>query len=286
MIAVTGATGTIGSELVRILAEEEVPFRALTRDPERARARLGPGVQAWPADLARPDTLDPALEGAEALFLLTAVSDELGRLEANLVDAAGRAGVRRIVKLSALGAHPESPMRLGREHGRSEVHLADSGISHTLLRPGSYMQNLLVHAPTIRDQGALYAAYGDGRVALIDARDVAEVAARLLGRDDGHDGSAHVLTGPEPIGHHRVAVAIAEGIGKPVSYVPISSQQAGEALRSLGLPSWLVEDLTFLAELAAAGEAELVTDEVRRWTGRPARPIEVFARDYAAAFQD
>ena len=108
----------------------------------------------------------------------------------------------------------------------------------------------------------------------------------MLGRADGHDGSAHVLTGPEPIDHHRVAEAIGAGIGKPVFYVPVSTEQAGEAMRSFGLPDWLVDDLGFLAELAAAGKAELVTDEVHRWTGTPARPIETFARDYAAAFAE
>lgn len=286
MIVVSGSTGSIGTELVHLLRERGLPCRALTRDPQRARARFGPGIDVREADLARPETLDAALEGADAVFVLTAVADDLSVLEGNLVDAAARARARHIVKSSALGADLESPLTLGREHGRSEAHLRGAGVPFSVLRPGSFMQNLFMHAATIRTAGTLYAPYGRGRLPLIDARDVASAAASLLADPEGHEGAVYTLTGPEPISHGHVANVLGAVLGKPVTYVPIPSTAAREAMLGQGLPEWLVEDLLLMAERVADGQAERVTDDVERLTGRRARTIEAFARDHRAQFSD
>ena len=284
MIAVSGATGSIGSELVRLLAAEGRPFRALSRDPVRARDRFGPDVDIGECDLTRPETLPQALDGVDTLFVLTAVADDMSMLERNLVDAALGAGVERIVKLSAIGADQDSPLTLGREHGRSEALIRETGLPFTFLRPGSFMQNLFMHAGSIGQTGSFYAPYGDGRVGLIDTRDVAAVAAAVVRHPDAHEGGTLLLTGPEAVSHHQVAAAIGDAVGRAVTYVPVPPAAARGAMLEAGLPGWLVEDLLLLAEGVARGEAELVTDHVERLVGRPPHSIHDFARDHARAF--
>ncbi|MEX0836754.1 MAG: Ldh family oxidoreductase, partial [Gemmatimonadota bacterium] len=242
MIVVSGATGTIGSEVVRLLVARGLPVRALSRDRSRARQALGPGVEIRQADLEQPETLSAVLDGAAAVLVLTAVSDALAAQERNLVDAATRAGTPHLVKLSAIGAAPDSPMTLGRQHGLSEEHLREQDISWTVLRPTSFMQNLLMHVPSIRSDGRIFAPYGEGRVAFVDTRDIAATAAEILAEPEPHSGEIYTLTGPEPVSHQRVAEAIGAAAGREVSYVPVPPEAAREAMLKVGLPGWLADE--------------------------------------------
>ena len=127
MIYVSGASGVIGDEVVRQLRAEGAPVRALVHHPENAEALEALGAEIALGDLSRPQTLEAGLEGAERLFLLSPSDPEMAQLEANLVDAAARAGVRRVVKQSAYGAAPDAPVAVGRAHAESERHLEGSG---------------------------------------------------------------------------------------------------------------------------------------------------------------
>src|SRR5690606_26904549 len=194
MIVVTGATGTIGSELVRLLAERGEQVRALSRRPQNADISV---PATWiQVDLADRGALPEALAGAEKLFLLTDNGEDMVRLQKNAIRAAAKAGVEHIVKLSALGATDRSKSVIGLWHYNIERELRESGITWTMLRPHHFMQNLLDQRRAIAEEGVVRSPSQEGRIPFIDARDIAAVAAEVLTRS-GHEGAIHTLTGSE-----------------------------------------------------------------------------------------
>ncbi len=147
MILVTGGTGVIGSELLRLLSQAGVPARALTRNPQKAQTL--PGITWVTGDLARPETLTTAFEGAKTLFLLTHYFEDMVELQHNAIAAARAAGVTHVVKVSAFAASHHSLAPIGRWHYQVEKELQESGLAWTMLRPHHFMQNLLAQAEYI-----------------------------------------------------------------------------------------------------------------------------------------
>jgi len=285
MILITGATGTSGREVVgelRRLGATRV--RAMVRDASRASFVREAGFETVEGDFERPESLDSALEGVETALLLTPPSPRTVEHQGAFIESAKRAGVRRVVKLSAVGADAAAPEGFGRWHGQAEELLKSSGLGWTILRPNFFMQNLLGQAQAIASQGTVYQVGGEARASLIDARDIASVAARTLA-DEGHEGKTYVLTGPEALSYAEAAAKISEAAGRPVRYVPLTPEQFREGARSQGLPEWLVSALERLNELFVRGEAEAVTDDVRGVGGREPTTFDEFARDHAAAFR-
>src|SRR6266545_6267959 len=204
VILVAGATGHVGSQLVRLLAEGGTPARALIHSPDKAAPIQRLGLETALGDFEQTDTLDAAMAGCDHLFLLSPPSPRQPEQEQHVIDAARRAGVAHVVKLSAPGADPHAPVVFGRWHAQIEQYLAQSGLAHTLLRPGYFMQNFLMSAQPVAEQGVLYGMTGEGRVGYIDARDIAAVAARVL-TSPGHQGTSYTLTGPESLSAAEVA---------------------------------------------------------------------------------
>jgi uncharacterized protein YbjT (DUF2867 family) len=282
MIVVTGATGTVGRQVVRQLVASGAPVRALVRDPNR-RDGLGASVERVRADLAEPASLDSALAGAEKLFLL-AVGPELARLEANAIAAAQRAGVRHIVELSALGADQEPGITLGRWHRQAERQLMASGMAWTIVRPAAFMSNSFDWAATIKAQDAVYHAAGDGKIAAIDPADIAAVAVLAL-TTRGHEGQAYTLTGPEALSVSEQVERIAAALGRPLRAVAIAEGEARASMLQAGVPKSMVDPLLELAALIRAGYAGLVTATVEELLGRRACSFDEWLRDNVAAFQ-
>lgn len=285
MILITGGTGTTGREVVAELQRlGAASVRALVRDPARALFIREAGFETFEGDFDRPETLDAALEGVETALLLTPPSPLTYAYQRDFIEASKRAGVRRVVKLSAVGADASAPESFGKWHGQAEEFLKASGLGWTILRPNFFMQNLLGQAHTIATQGAIYQPGGDARASLIDARDIASVAARAL-TDAGHEGKTYTLTGPEALSYGEAAAKISEATGRPVRYVAITPEQFREGALAQGLPEWLVSALGLLNDLFASGDAAEVTDDVRRVGGREPKTFDEFARDHAAAFR-
>lgn len=284
MIVLTGATGTIGSEVAALLRADRVPFRAVVRDVARAREKLGEEAELVHGDLERPETLPAALAGVERLLVLTAPSEHLAELEAHLVDAAVEAGASAIVKVSVQGAGVGSPLRLGDQHGRSEAHIRATGVPATFLRPASFMQNLLVHAASVAGHGAIYAPFGEGAQPFIDARDIAAAVVEVLRNPAPHRGQAHTLTGPRAVTMAEVAASLGRTLEREVSYVPVTPEQAGASMREMGLPDWFVDDLLWWAARVSDGQAAETSGDAERLLRRPPRDLDVFFRDYAAVF--
>ena len=284
MILVTGATGKVGQEVVRQLATAGVPARALVRDPTRASHIRLPGIEIVVGDLARPETLPAILAGVERIFLLTPAAPDQVELQSNALEAARRAGARRIVKVSVAGG-PDAGTQIGRWHWATEKQIEASGLGFTFLRPTLYMQQILAYAPSIAANGSFSAPMGAGEIAVVDTRDVASVAVAAL-TEDGHDRRIYDLTGPEALSYDRMADAISDAIGKKVVYAHVPPDYTRKQMLADGLPRWLVDDMLVLSASFRDGYGAAVTSTVAEVTKHPPRSFRQFARDYANVFRD
>jgi len=284
MILILGATGLVGGATVRQLTALGVPVRALVRSPEKAAAVAAPGVETVLGDLAQPASLDAALRGMRRALLISPHHPRQVELQGNFVEAARRASAVHVVKLSGLGTALDSPLQSGRWHAQTEKHLEDSGLPFTHLRPLFFMQNILRSAPAIATHGVLAAAIQEGRVAMVDARDVAAVAVAAL-TTDGHTGKAYTITGPEALSFREVADKLSTTTGKPITYQDVSLTAMRQDLLATGLPAWLVEVRIEFATVLRAGHAATVTDSVKAVTGKPPRTFDAFAQEHTALFQ-
>jgi uncharacterized protein YbjT (DUF2867 family) len=284
VILVTGTTGTNGGELARQLSGAGVPFRALVRDPARAQAVAAlPGAALVTGDLDDPASLAPALDGVTRAFLVTPSTAEAEARQRRFVVAAREAGVRHVVKLSQIHADPGSPVRFLRYHASVEQALRDSGMAWTFLRPNLFMQALLQFAPMIAQGAPLAAPAGEGRVSVVDVRDIAAAAhAALTG--DGHEGQVYELTGPEALTHAEIARRIGAAVGREVPFVDAPPDQFRAALGEFGMDPWQADGLIEDYAHYARDEAAAVADGVARATGRAPRDFDTFAREHAAAF--
>lgn len=281
MILVTGSTGTVGGQLVSTLCAVGAPTRALVRNPEKADSLRGYDCEIAIGDLRDPASLARAIDGADRVFLLTALGPDQPAQERSFVDAARRAGTSYLVKLSAMGT--DRPTRIGRGHAAGEAYLRESGLRWTILRPSFYFQNLLGSAATVQEQGTIFSCTGHGATGDVDARDIAAVAAHVL-TTEGHDGATYELTGPEALSYPQIAQRLSALLGREVRYVDLPPDDVRRGLLAGGLSEWGVDALLELLSEVRAGHLARVTDEVRAATGRAPRGLEEFLRDHLSAF--
>jgi len=286
MILVTGATGTNGRLVVQALQAAGVRVRAMVQDSARAADLERAGAELVVADFDRPATLDAALAGVERSLLLSAVDQRLVERETRFVERAKQAGLKHLVKFSAIGAHPGASFTFGRQHGAAERMIMDSGLSFTFVQPNFFMQNLLWSAETIKTRGELYSSLGTTPASHVDARDIAAViAATLTDSLDRHAGRIHLVTGPAALNFDHVAETFSRVLAKPVRYRNLGDDQLKAGLVAAGQSEWQATALVELNTYARQGHASVVTDTVERLTGRPARTLEQWLRDHAAPFR-
>jgi uncharacterized protein YbjT (DUF2867 family) len=283
MILVTGATGKTGRALVTQLLGAGVRVRALVRDRARAADLAAEGAELVVADLDQPHTLPAAVAGVRAAYLNTAAEPQQVTLHSQFIRAAASAGVRHIVRHSVRGAAPDSAVKIARWHFASQRELEESGVAWTHLQPVYNMQNFLGFARTIRSPGVFCAPMRDAAVSMVDARDVASIAAAVL-TGKGHEGKTYVITGPAPVTFADAAVDLSRACGAHVRYVDVELHDARTIFSHMQLPAWYVDDLLGFYAYYRSGAGALVSDAVRRITGRPPRRFSDFARDYRSMF--
>lgn len=281
MILVTGAGGTVGSEVVNQLKNTGAPFRAAFHSQDKADAARAQGIDAVLIDYDRPETLDAAFHGIEKLFLLSGGNP--GQ-ELHAVDAARRAGVKHIVKLSVMGAESEG-YTFGKWHRSVERAIEESGMAWTFLRPNGFMDNMHNYmAGTIKAQGAFYSSVGDVKISHIDVRDIAAVAAKAL-TEAGHEGKAYVLSGPEALSYDEIATKISAAAAREVKHVKVRDEDMKSAMTGQGAPEAYADAFVDLQRWYRGGGMSQVTGDVRRVTGRDPIPFDQYARDHAEAFR-
>jgi uncharacterized protein YbjT (DUF2867 family) len=280
MILITGATGNIGRELVPLLLETGQSVRVLVRD-ERKVAHLDACVERVVGDLDKPETLLPAVKGMERIFLVTYETQQ----DINVIEAAKRAGVRQIVKLSTLEA-TDHKIQVGKWHYEREELIRASGLDGTFLRPGMFMSNSIEWwAESIKGQNSVFFPGGKkGKVAPVDPRDVARVAAATL-TQHGHERQAYQLTGSELFTIGEMVQVITEVLGKPIQYVDIPALAAKLFMLKTGMDKTLVNALMEMLKSLRKNEGAIITDTVQRVTGQPPRTFEAWCREHIEAFQ-
>ena len=287
MLLVTGATGSIGRHVVPALVAKGVDVRLIVRDADRARDVLGDVLDSRLVDVAVGDLADPAfvqsaLKGVDGAYLATSGADQV-RLEQEFIAAASSAQVGHLVKVSVIGAAADSPVWVAQGHAAIEDILSASGIPTTVLRPNWFMENFHGSAPTIAGQSTIYGSAGQGRVAFVDSRDTAAVAATVM-TDPSHAGREYVVTGPQALTFAEAADAFGRALGRPVAYVDLSDEQFHAALTGNGLPEPVAQVKGQINRNARAGNLSAVSTTVQDLTGAPARGLEDFVRDHATAF--
>jgi uncharacterized protein YbjT (DUF2867 family) len=284
-ILITGATGNVGSAVLENLVTTDLNLRTLAHDESKAQSLRDRGVEAIVGDFLEPETLGPALEGVSTVFLLTPIHPDQVTQASNVIKAAKESGHEpRIVRLSVHQASHEAPARNSRQHAQIEDELRSSGLLYTFLRPQSFMQNTLVAARTVASEGRIYQPFKDAKLGMIDARDIGEVAAKVL-TEEGHEGEVYTLTGPAAISLYDVAEVLSEILGREVSYISIPLEKGKEAMLGMGLSEWRVDVLIEYAKAHSEGYSDFTTEEVEQLTGHPATSYKTFANDFERVFR-
>jgi uncharacterized protein YbjT (DUF2867 family) len=281
-ILVTGATGTVGRNVIACLSRKNAPTRAAVRDTAKARREFGEAIEISAFDFEDVASFAPALEGIDKVFVLPPLIPNEVEVTNALVDAAKSAGVRHIVKLSAIGADPTASFVIGKWHGETEQHIRESGVAFTFLRPNSFMQNFINYFPP--RGGAIYLPWGDGKASFVDTRDIGAVAAEAL-TGEGHENATYELTGPEALSISDVARALSNAAGGEIRYVDVPESAARAAMVEAHIPEWQVDALLELHAINKQSLWDAVSSDVENVTGTPPTTFAEFARDHAQSFR-
>jgi uncharacterized protein YbjT (DUF2867 family) len=280
MICITGAGGTLGSEVLRQLQSSGAPLRAAFHSSDKADAARAQGMDAALIDYDDPDSLRDAFAGCESLFLLGHNAIDQTELELAAVRAARDAGVRHIVKQSVMGAEFED-YSLAQVHRPVERAIEASGLSWTFLRPNSFMQNVATFmSPSIRSESAFYSASGEARISHVDVRDIAAVAVKAL-TEPGHAGQAYTLTGPDALTYDEVAESLSRAVGRTITHVDLPPNELRYGMLDMGMPEPIADRLLDLERYFREGHASRVTGDIERVTGQAPRRFADYARECA-----
>lgn len=285
MILITGGSGTVGRAVLDQVREKRLLAKAMYRNTDDAK-RAPAGVASVIADFADKRSLRQALERVDIVFLVCSPIPQLVELESNMIEASREAGVKHIVLNSALGAE-DYPKSFPSWHRSVEEKLRSSGLKYTILRPNSFMQNVVAFfAPTIRAQGAFYAAMDEAKVSLIDVRDIGAATANVLASSETHAGKTYELNGPEAFTYAQVAERISRETGQSVRFMDIPEDAQRKAMLDAGMPEWqataLLDLQQYYTRLGKGGE---VTGVLQALLGRGPNTLDQFLHEFRDSFR-
>lgn len=285
IIFVSGAAGNIGNEVVKQLIEKGIRVRAGVHSKQKAGILKELGAEVVLIDLNDIKSIQTMLDGVEKAFSLIPLVPNLAELGANFVKAANLSGVKYIVWSSGMGADSPQAITLGKWHREAEKAVETSGIPYTIVRPNSFMQNYVNFAGhSIKNQNAFYFPQGDGKISLIDVRNIAEVVSVLL-TESGHEGKAYNLTGAEAISNYKIAEILSEITGRTINYIDIPVDTARQSMKNMGMPESIVEALLELSAIIKAGYTSEVSPAVEQITGKQPISFKQFAKDHVQFFK-
>jgi uncharacterized protein YbjT (DUF2867 family) len=264
---ITGATGEVGSRVVRQLLERNIRPRVLVRSEEKARSLFGDRVDVCVGDLAAPDSMRKAIQGADTVFLVN-VGPAIPERDKAAAMISKEFGVRKIIKLSSLDV--EHGLAIGVWHEKGEAAIRATGIPFTFVRPTGFMSNLLAWAHSIRTESVVRSSTADGRRPFIHSEDIASVCLSAILNHE-YASEAVPITGPESLTFGEVTAIIGEAIGRPLSYQAISDEEARERYSRISGSEEETEAHVALWRAIRDGRLAATTDRVERILGR--KPI-------------
>lgn len=280
-ILITGATGQVGGTAARLLAASGESVRALVRDTSATHDLNG--VQIVGGSFEDSASLKLAMEGVDTLFLAGRDSPDTVALLGNVLQQAQKSSVRHVVKLSAIGARPDSSVELMRDHYAVDQMLKASPLCWTLLQPHLYMQNLLRFADSVQHEGKISAPMADRHFPLVDTRDVGAAAAAVLRNPTAHASGTYQLTGPEAYSYDDVANALSAVMQRHIIYEAVSPESFEKSLVESGVPGWRAFDLAHIASAYGAPDCRVSTD-FEALVGHGPAPIKTFFEDHISVF--
>jgi uncharacterized protein YbjT (DUF2867 family) len=287
MIAVVGATGNTGRAVVKELKNLGQDPICVVRNADKAREVLGADAKAVVAELTDRAALEKALQGVTSVFVVTGHNPQMVEQQNNVLDAALKAGAKYLVRVAGgrAVAVADSESVVGRGHYAIEERLRNSGIGWVILRPGLFMQNVLTQAASIKNDSKLVMPVAkDLPVALTDVRDTGAVGARILIDPAPHAGKVYEFTGALTT-YEKFAEVFSQVLGRTITYVGITPEQAEQGMKSRGMPDWLVTHLVSIAKLGAKGAFSTEnTKPIRDIVKRAPLTTRQFVEDYKALF--
>ena len=284
MILITGASGSVGKVVLQEAVRKASKVRAMYRSKEEA-AKAPSGCEVVLADYSDKHSLRKALDRMTSVYVVCSPIPQLVELESNVLDACKESGVKHVVLNSALGAG-DYGKSFPSWHRKVEDKLKATGMSFTILRPNGFLQNIVTYnAPSIRTQGAFYAAMGDAQVSYLDVGDIAVVAVKAL-QAGAHAGKTYELNGPEAISNQELAKRISKISGRMVSFVDIPEAAQREAMLGLGMPEWQVAALLELQQYYKQGGGAKADGLLRELIGRAPLTLDQYLAANAREFRD
>ncbi len=281
MICVTGAGGTVGSEVIKKLESAKLPFRAAYFSEKKAKAAREKRIDAVIMDYNRPEMLREAFQGCDKLFLLGPNALNQTQLELNAVKAAKAVGVQHIVKHSVMGADKEA-FSLALVHRPVEKAIESSGMAWTFLRPNSFMQNVVTFmSESIKAEAAFYSASGEAKISHVDVRDIATVAVKAL-TEPNHTGRAYTLTGPEALTYDEFADELSKVLGRTIRHISLSPSDFKQGMLAEGIPEEIADRMLDLERYFREDQANLITNDIKQVTGRDPKRFAKYLRDCAS----
>jgi uncharacterized protein YbjT (DUF2867 family) len=281
-VLVTGATGNTGSLLVPALLRAGVDVRILVRDEAKAKPLKDLGAEVVLGDLDKPETILPAVKNVDKIYLLTWNGETQLQQAINVIDAAKKSGNPHIVRHSMWGSENS---RIIKQGYKIEEILKESGLPWTILKPTFYMQNTMMAAQTISSDGVIYWDMKDGKLGMIDVRDIADAAFAVI-TGKGYEGKEYILTGPEAISFNDVAKIFSNVLDTEIKYVSVPGEAALQSMVGMGLPEWIAKGYVELSEGFSENFANSTTRNVEILTGHPSRSFEQFVSDFARVFDN
>ena len=295
-ILVTGATGTVGSEVVRQLTSissssdyKNNNIRAAVHGQnkvDKVEEFVDKGVEIVNMDYTKPESISNALEKVDKIFLQTLPTHNVTDISSNFIREAKKKGVRSIVKLSAMGADSEPTSTILRLHGMEEKIIQESGIPYTFLRPSAFMQNFVTQfGNTIRTQNTIFAPAGNSKMSFIDVRDIAAISSKILtsnGVSQQYVNKSYDITGSDALSYSQTAEILSSEVGKKISYVDVTEEDARKGMKQMGADDWYIDAMLELFRITRAGYgSQTTTTAVEHIMGRKPIPFAQFAKDYA-----
>ncbi|HEC43004.1 MAG TPA: SDR family oxidoreductase [Bacteroides sp.] len=274
-ILVTGATGTVAGSVIPQLLEGGATVHLYVRTKEKAKHFADKGAVLFEGDFNNQEALNKAAEGVDAVLAITPAGPEAIVQGNAILSAAQKSGSPHYVRLSAIGAAPDAPTENGKLHYESDKAVINSGLTYTILRPHYFMQNSFMSVESLKAEGKMYLGMGDGKLGLVDTRDIADSFASIL-LNGGHGNMIYTPTGPESISFSRIAEIMSEAGGSPVEYVPIPIEAVGDFILKAGWGEWGAQVMMDYSKAYSEGWGNFTNDDVKIVTGKDARSFKTF----------
>ena len=277
-IAITGATGNIARETIPTLIKSGAEIKALVHNVSKAESLKKSGVEIVEGDFTDSQAAHKAMKGAESVLMIAPPNPDAVKQVSSLISAAKSAGSPHVVRISAIGAAVDAPTANGRLHHQSDKELSESGLTYSILRPHYFMQNLFMAVQSITEQGKIYMGVGNGKLGMIDVRDIADCAAKIL-LEGGHEGKIYTPTGPNSISFYDIARIIGKAIGKEVTYTPITIEMVKKGIIDMGWGEWGGQIMADYSKAFSEGWGDFVNSDTETITGKNPRSFEQFVKE-------